>query len=167
MESISWELALKLGYYAIIVQYTQLMFVRGMTVFRAKDTLAWGNTHFPRSSAHLRSRPGKAPTFRALPSRPKSTPPSATGFGNLSESRPGFREIPYTTTVSSLWTYGVFVPKYPARASVPLWIWGFASTIRTMPNRVCGLPKQAHKSLNLQLRSLVLFSRTMDQSPHI
>ena len=56
------------------------MFVRGITVFRAQGTLARENTHFPRSSAHLKSRPGKAPTFRALPSRPKSTPPSVTGF---------------------------------------------------------------------------------------
>ena len=71
--------------------------------------------------------------------------------------RPGFREIPYTTTMSSLWSYGVFVPKYPARAGVPLSVWGFASTIRTQPNMVCGLPKQAHESLNPQPRSLALF----------
>ena len=58
------------------------MFVQGITVFRAKGTLARGNTHFLRSSAHLRSRPGKAPTFRALPSRPKSTPRRPQGFGN-------------------------------------------------------------------------------------
>ena len=59
--------------------------------------------------------------------------------------------------MSSLWSYGVFVPKYPAKAGVPLSIWGFASTIRTLPNMVCGLPKQAHKSLTLQPRSLALF----------
>ena len=133
------------------------MFVRGITVFRAQGTLARGDTHFPRSSAHLKSRPGKAPIFRALPSRPKSTPRLSQGFGNLPESRPGFREIPYTTTISSLWSYGVFVPKYPARAVVPLNIWGFASTIRTLPNMVYGLPKQAHESLNLQPRSLARF----------
>ena len=83
VENISRELALKPGYYTIIVQYTKLMFVWGITVFRAQGTLARGNTHFPRTSAHLKSRPGKAPTFRALPSqasRPKSTPPSVTGF---------------------------------------------------------------------------------------
>ena len=128
--------------------------------------------------------PGETLTFRALPrtsgftrgKHPHSAhfrlarsphPCRPQGFGNLPKSRPGFREIPYATTVSSLWTYGVFVPKYPARAGVPLRICGFASTIRTLPNMVCGMPKQAHKSLNLQLRSLVPFSRTMDQSPHI
>ena len=59
--------------------------------------------------------------------------------------------------MSSLCTYGVLVPKYPARAGFPLRIWGFASTIRTLPNMVCGLLKQAHKSRYLQLRSLALF----------
>ena len=42
VESIYWELAIKPGYYTIIVQYTQLMFVRRITVFRDKGTLARG-----------------------------------------------------------------------------------------------------------------------------
>ena len=133
------------------------MFVRGITVFRAQGTLARGNTHFPRSSSHLKSHPGKHPHSAHFRLARSPHPRRSQGFGNLPESRPGFREIPYTTTMSSLWSYGVFVPKYPARAGVPLRIWGFASTIRTLPNMVCGLLKQAHKSLNLQLRSLALF----------
>ena len=157
VESISWELALKPGYYTIIVPYTSILFTRVITVFRAHTTLARGRHPLPHSSAHLKSRPGKASTYRALPSRPKSTPRRSQGFGNLPESRPGLREIPYTTTLSSLWSYGVFVPKYPARVSVPLRIWGFASTIRTLPNTVGGLRKQAHKSLYLPLRTLALF----------
>ena len=80
VESISWELALKPGYYTIIVQYKSILFVRGITVFRAHTTLARGRHPLPRSSAHLKSRPGKASTYRALPSRPKSTPLSVTGF---------------------------------------------------------------------------------------
>ena len=97
------------------------MFVRGITVFCAKGTLARVNTHFPRSSAHLRSRPGIAPTFRTSVS-PEVHTPSATGFRDPPpppEGRHGFREIPYATTVSSLWSYGVSAPKYPARAGVP------------------------------------------------
>ena len=73
VENISWELALKPGYYTIIVQYTLILSVRGITVFRAHSTLTRGRHPLPRSSAHLKSRPGKAPTYRALPSRPKST----------------------------------------------------------------------------------------------
>ena len=65
----------------------------GITAFRAQGTLARGNTHFPRTSV----------------SPEVHTP----------KSRPGFREIPYATTVSSLWSYGVSAPKYPARAGVP------------------------------------------------
>ena len=80
VESIFWELALKLGYYTIIVQYTFILSVRGITVFRAHIILARGRHPLPRSSVHLKSRPGKAPTYRALPSRPKSTPPPGTGF---------------------------------------------------------------------------------------
>ena len=74
-------LALKPGYYAIIVQYNTI-------------NVHPGNNRLPRSR-HLRPgkdllsalfrapqvSPGeKAPTFRALPFRPKSTPPSVTGF---------------------------------------------------------------------------------------
>ena len=76
VENISWELTLKPGYYTIIVQYTTINVRPGNNRLpRTKCSRPWENTHFPHSSAHLRSRPGKAPTFRALPSRP-----SATGF---------------------------------------------------------------------------------------
>ena len=143
-------LALKPGYYTIIVQYHAIHIRPGNKRLPRYSILARDNTHFPRSSAHLRSRPGEAPTFRALPSRPKSTPPSVTGFREPPKSRPGFREFPTRQTVSSLWSYAVSIPRYPARAGVPLLILGVASTIRNM---VCGLPEQAHKSLNLQLRS--------------
>ena len=56
------------------------------------------------------------------------------------------REIPYTTTVSSLCTNGVLFPQYPARAGVPSSIRGFTSTFRTLPNILCGLRKQAPQS---------------------
>ena len=48
-------------------------------------------------STHLRSRPGKAPTFRAPLSRPKSTPPSATGFREPPYKPAWLRETPYAT----------------------------------------------------------------------
>ena len=48
-------------------------------------------------SAHLRSRPGKAPTFRAPPSRPKSAPSSATWFREPLYKPAWPRETPYTT----------------------------------------------------------------------
>ena len=160
-------LALKPSYYTIIVQYTTINLRPGNNHLPHNSILARGNTHFPRSSAHLRSRPGEAPTFRVLPSRPKSTPPSATGFREPPKAGVALGKFPTRQTVSSLWSYGVSVPRYPARAGVPLLIWGFASTIRTLPNMGCGLPEQAHKSLNLQLRSLALFSRTGDQCRHI
>ena len=83
--------------------------------------------------------------------RPRGT----QGFGNLPENRPGLREIPYTTTVSSLRTNGVLFPQYPARAGVPSSIRGFTSTFRTLPNILCGLRKQAHNPLNHQIRSLI------------
>ena len=98
-------------------------------------------------SVHFRSRPGKAPTFRAPLSRPKSTPPSATGFREPPYEPAWLRETPYTTI-------GVF----------PVVSGGFASTIRTLTNTVCGLPKQGHKSLYIQLISTALHSRAVDQS---
>ena len=117
------------------------------------------DTHFralPRTSNLARGKHPHTAHFRLARSL---HPRRSQGFGNPPppESRPGLREIPYTTTLSSLWSYGVFVPEYPARAGVPLRIWGFASTIRTLPNMVGGLRKQAHKSLYLPLRSLALF----------
>ena len=130
-----------------------------------------GNNRLPRTRY---SRPGKHPLsalFRAPQISPGEsthilctsvspevhiTPRRPQGFGNLPKSRPGFREIPYATTVSSLWSYGVSASRYPARVGVPFRIWGFASTIRTLPNILCGLPKQTHKSLNLLSISLAL-----------
>ena len=61
VESISWELALKPGYYTIIVPYASILFVRVITVFRAHTTLTRGffrtpqvspgeSTHIPRTS---------------------------------------------------------------------------------------------------------------------
>ena len=48
-------------------------------------------------SAHLRSRPRKAPTFRSPQSRPKSTPTSATGFREPPYKPAWPWETPYTT----------------------------------------------------------------------
>ena len=92
-------LALKPGYYTIIVQYNTIHIYPGNNRLPRYGILAWGNTHFPRSSAHLRSHPGEAPTFRALPSRAKSTPPSVTGFRDPPpKKKPAWLQgIPYTT----------------------------------------------------------------------
>ena len=118
-------------------------------------------------SAHFRSRPGKAPTFRAPLSRPKSTPLSATGFREFPYKPAWLRETPYTTIDVFPVVSGVLTTKFPARAGIPLWLWGLASTIRTLTNTVCGLPKQARKSLYIQLRSTALLSRAVDQSPSL
>ena len=118
-------------------------------------------------SAHFRSRLGKTPTFRAPLSRPKSTPPSATGFREPPYKPAWLRETPYTTIDVFPVVSGVFTTNYPARAGIPLRLWGLASTIRTLTNTVCGLPKQAHKSLYLQLRSTAPLSRAVDQPPVI
>ena len=165
VESISWELALKPGYYTIIVQYTLISSVRGTTVFCAHTILARGRHPLPRSSAHLKSRLGKTPTYRAPLSRPKSTPTSVAGFPPP-ESRPGLREIPYTTTMSSLRSYGVSVPEYPLRAGVPLVIWGLASTMRTLTIWwvACGNRPQI---TNLPFKILRTNSYTVNNAPHI
>ena len=85
-------------------------------------------------SAHLRSRPGKAPTFRAHQSRPKSTPTSATRFREPPYKPAWLRETPYTTIdVFPVVSVGLD-PNYPARADIPLRWWGLASTIRTLTN---------------------------------
>ena len=131
MEHISWELALKPGYYTIIVQYTTI-------------NVRPGNNRLPRT------RPGETPTFRAFPrtsSLARGKHPHTAHFHlarspnpvghRVSGTSPKAREIPYTTTMSSLWSYGVFVPKYPARAGVPIRIWGFASTIAIPLSGLC------------------------------
>ena len=55
VDNISWELAPKPGYYTIIVQYTSILFVRGITAFRAQRTLARGRHPL---SALFRISPG-------------------------------------------------------------------------------------------------------------
>ena len=97
------------------------MFVRGTTVFAlwyfrlGKHPLS---AHL--LSAHFRSRLGKAPTFRAPLSRPKSTPPSATGFREPPYKPAWLRETPYTTIGVFPVVSGVFTTKFPARAGIPL-----------------------------------------------
>ena len=59
----------------------------------------------------------------------------------------------------------LFNPNYPARAVIPLHLWGLASTFWTLTNAVWVLPKQAHKSLYLQHRSLALLFRASDLTP--
>ena len=153
MESICWELALKPIIYnksPIIITLTP--FVRGTTVFRTHPISPGGNTHFPRTSV---SRPGKAPTFRALQSCP-----------NRTQSRPnqtprppvGFREPPYKPNWPRDTRYAAIVvfpadfltvkPKYPARAGIPLWFWGLTPRSGLLaPPTVWVLPEQAHTSL--------------------
>ena len=99
------------------------------------------------------SRPGKAPTFRALQSRP-----------NRTQSRPdwthrlpaGFREPPNKPTWPRKTPYATIVvfhadiltvrPGYPARAGIPSWLWGLIPRLRTLAPTVWVLAEQAHKS---------------------
>ena len=140
----SWELALKPGYYTIIVQYTTI-------------NIRPGNNCLPCTTD---SRPGRHPLSAHFRLARSPHPRRSQGFGNLPESRPGFREIPCTTTMSSPWSYGVFVPKYPARAGVPLRIWGFASTIRTLPDSGPQITLSP-----IKIPSTI--SCTMNHTPHI
>ena len=71
-------------------------------------------------SAHFRSLPGKAPTLRAPLSRPKSTPPSATGLREPPYKPAWLRETPYATIGVFPVVSGVFTTKFPARAGMPL-----------------------------------------------
>ena len=123
MESNSCLLALKPSYYTIIVQYT---------IFNVRP----GNNRLPRP--HLVLSPGETPTFRAPLSRPKSTPPSATGFREPPYKPAWLRETPYTTIGVLPVVSGVFTTKFPARAGIPLQLWSLASTIRTLTNMVGG-----------------------------
>ena len=158
MENTSCLIALKPSYYTIIVQYTIFTVRPGNNRLPRYGTLTRGNTHFPRiyfprtsglprgkhpHSAHLCL--ARSPHLR---------------FGNLPIRRPGLGKLPTRQSMSSLWS-----TKLPTRVGIPLRLWGFASTIRTLTNTVCGLPKQAHKSLYIQLRSTALLSRAVDQSP--
>ena len=65
------------GYCTIIVQYTTIMFVLGMTVFRAHSILARGRHPLSALFRAPQVSPGES---THIPSRPKSTPPSVTGF---------------------------------------------------------------------------------------
>ena len=109
--------------------------LRGITVYRAK-----------RHSRPGYVSPGESTHILRTSSSPEVLRPRGTqGFGNLPESRPGLREIPYTTTVSSLCTNGVLFPQYPARAGVPSRIYCMA----------CG--NRPHNPLSHQIRSLIRF----------
>ena len=90
MESASWELALKLSLYNNRPRHSKY-FCAGN--FRAPPIS-------PRKHplpAHLVSRPGKTPTFRAPQSCPKSTPTSTTGFREPPYKPTWPQETPYTT----------------------------------------------------------------------
>ena len=92
--------------------------------------------------------PGESTHILRTSGSPEVLRPRGTqGFGNLPESRPGLREIPYTTTVSSLCTNGVIFPQYPARAGVPSSIRGRIYCV------ACG--NRPHNPLNHQIRSLI------------
>ena len=131
MERTSCLLALKLSYYTIIVQYT---------IFNVRP----GNNHLPALwyslpgkhplsvhllSAHFRSLPGKAPTFRAplyLSRSPHFRRPQC--FGNLPISGPGLGKLPTRQSVPSLWSPKCLLPNsqlgrvslYSYEASPPL-----------------------------------------------
>ena len=147
----------------------QVMFVRRTIVFRYGN-LARGNTHFrrtcfPRYSGLAR---GKHPHSAHLCLARSPHPRRPQGFGNLPISWPGFGKLPTRQSVSSLWSPGcLLLITQLGRVSPYCYglLWGLAFTIQTLPKTVCGLPKQARKSLYLQLRSLALLSRAVDQSP--
>ena len=136
------------------------MFVWGTTVFwysrPGKHPLS---AHL--LSAHFRSLPGKAPTFRAPLSRPKSTPPSATGLREPPYKPTWLRETPYAIIGVLPVVSGVFTTKFTARAGIPLQSHYPDSDYYT----VGGLPKKAHKSIYIQRISTALLSCAVDQSP--
>ena len=94
--------------------------LRQTTSFSAvhwKFTLARGTPTFralPRTSSLARGKHPHSAHFRLARS---PYPRRSQGFGNLPESRPGFKEIPYTTTMSSMWSYGVLVNTQLGRVS--------------------------------------------------
>ena len=102
-----------------------------------------GNTRLP--GVHLQSRPGKHPLsvhwcLARGENHPHSThlslgrsqhPRRPQGFGSLPISRPGLRKLPTRQSMSSMWTpYCLILLKYPARAGIPLRLWGLTSTFR-------------------------------------
>ena len=109
-----------------------------MTSFATFDIMA---VHFYVScNSKMVSRPGETPTFRAPQSHPKSTPTSATGFREPPYKPAWPQETPYTT-VDVFPVYSVlFNHKYPARAGIPLRLWGLTSMFRTL-TRQLGRPR--------------------------
>ena len=106
MESTSCLLALKPGYYTIIVQYTTSNVRPGNNRLPRYGNLARGNTHFlrtcfPRTSGLAR---GKHPHSAHLCLARIPHPRRSQGFGNLPISRPGLGKLPTRQSVSSLWS---------------------------------------------------------------
>ena len=161
MESTSCELALKPSLYnnsPIQSNY----FRPGNTRLPCTSSFARKNTHFPCTWCLAR---GKHPHSAHLSLARSQHPRRPQGFGSLPISRPGLRKLP-TTTVDVFHVDSVlFNPKYPARAGIPLRIWGLTSTFRTLTNAVWVLPKQAHKSLYYKHGSLALLFRAPDLLP--
>ena len=126
------------------------------------------------SSAHIQSRPGETPTFRApqclarcnthiphtsvspeprIQSRPNRTPRPPAGFREP-PCKPNWpRETPYATIVVFPAVRFTVRPGYPARAGIPLSFRGLTPTLRTLAPTVWVLPEQAHKSLWINLLS--------------
>ena len=161
MESISCELALKPSLYNNSPIHSKY-FRPGNTRLPRTFSLARGNTHFPRTWCFAR---GKHPHSAHLNLARSQHPRRPQGFGNLPISRPGLGKLPTRQSMSSLWSpYCLILMTQLGRVS-PYWLWGLASTFRTLTNAVWDLPKQAHKSLYLQHRPLVLLFRASDLTP--
>ena len=125
VESISCLLALNPSYYTIIVQHTIFNVRLGNNRLPHSGTLAWGNTHFPRTSGLTRGKhPHSAHLYLAR--SPHLRRPQ--GFGNLPISRPGLGKLPTQQSVSSLWYPECLLPNsqlgrvspYSYEASPPL-----------------------------------------------
>ena len=136
VESTSCLLALKPSYYTIIVQYKIITSRPGNNRLPCYCNLARGNTHFPRIYFPRISglARGKHPHSAHLNLARSPTPTSATGFREPPYKPAWLRETPYTTIEVFPVVSVVLNPNYPARAGIPLRLWGLASTIRTLTN---------------------------------
>ena len=153
----------------IIIHTHNIRLVRGNPVFRASIVS-------PRETPTFRAScvsPGVTPTFRALQYRPRKHPLSAHLTQPLCVAAAGFREPPelpacrWETPYTTITVFpAVHVPDtslYPARAGMPLRLWGLTPTLRTLALAVWDVPEQAHNSYQYRLQIIRTDSSTYDR----
>ena len=153
----------------LIIHTHNICLVRGNPVFYT-SIVSPGETPTFRASC---VSPGVTPTFRALQSHLRKHSLSAHHTQPLCVAAAGFREPPelpawrWETTPCTTNTVfpAVHVPGtslYPARAGIPLWLWGLTPTIRTLTLAVWDLPEQAHNSYLYRLQIIRTLGRMID-----